>query len=100
MRKLLWTAAALTLAMTTGPALLGQAQAAPAGQAPECSIAARAADASWQEHYHCWENGKAATTAHRVPVAAKPKGGALAPECSIAARAADASWQEHYHCWR
>ena len=100
MRKLLWTAAALTLAMTTGPALFGQAQAAPPAQAPECSIAARAADASWQEHYHCWENGKAATTAHRVPVAAKPKGGALAPECSIAARAADASWQEHYHCWK
>jgi hypothetical protein len=54
MRKLLFSAAALALAMTTGPALFGQALAAPAAKAPECSIAARAADASWQEHYHCW----------------------------------------------
>jgi hypothetical protein len=100
MRKLLLTAAALALAVTTGPALFGQAQAAPAAKAPECAIAARAADASWQEHYHCWGNEKAATTAHTVPVAAKPRGAPLAPECSIAARAADASWQEHYHCWR
>jgi hypothetical protein len=100
MRKLLLTAAALALAVTTGPVMFGHAQAAPAAQAPECSIAARAADASWQEHYHCWGNGKGATTAPTVPIAAKPRGAPLAPECSIAARAADASWQEHYHCWR
>lgn len=100
MRKLLLTTAALALAVTTGPVLFGHAQAAPAAQAPECSIAARAADASWQEHYHCWGNGKGAMTAPTVPIAAKPRGAPLAPECSIAARAADASWQEHYHCWR
>jgi hypothetical protein len=99
MRKLLLTAAALVLAVTTGPALFGQAQAAPAAKAPECAMAARAADASWQEHYHCWDAEKG-TTAKTVPVAAKPRGAPLAPECSIAARAADASWQEHYHCWR
>ena len=99
MRKFLFAAAALALAVTIGPVSFGQAQAAPAAKAPECSIAARAADASWQEHYHCWDSGNA-TTAKIVPTAAKPKGAPLAPECSIAARAADASWQEHYHCWR
>jgi hypothetical protein len=100
MRKLLLSTAALVLAATTGPSLFGPVQAAPGAKAPECSIAARAADASWQEHYHCWDSGKVATTARTVPVAAKPRGAPLAPECSIAGRAADASWQEHYHCWR
>jgi hypothetical protein len=97
MRKLLFAVAGLAFAVTTGPVLFGEAQAAPPAKAPECSIAARAADASWQEHYHCWDTEKVAGTA---PVAAKPRGAPLAPECSIAARAADASWQEHYHCWR
>ena len=95
MRKLLFAAAALTLAVT-GPALFGRAQAAPASKAAECNIAARAGDTTWQEHYHCWDNGNAAKT---VPIAAKP-GAHKAPECDIAARFNDAAWQEHYHCWQ
>lgn len=100
MRKLIFAAAGLALAVTTGPVLFGQAQAAPAPKAPECNVAARANDASWQEHYHCW--GPGAATAPAVPIAAQPQvaPGAKAPECSVAARANDASWQEHYHCWR
>ncbi|MGA2892428.1 MAG: hypothetical protein ABSE22_06135 [Xanthobacteraceae bacterium] len=100
MRKLVFAAAALALAVTTGPMLFGEAQAAPAAKSPECSNAARAGDASWQEHYHCWNNGQAAATAPTVPVAAQPAPGAKSPECSNAARAGDASWQEHYHCWK
>ena len=101
MRKLFFAAAALALVVTTGPVLFGQAQAAPAAKAPECSLAGRAGDATWQEHYHCWDNGTG-TTASTVPVAAKPQTGpgAKSPECANAARAGDASWQEHYHCWK
>ncbi len=95
MGKLLFAAAALTLAVT-GPALFGQAQAAPASKAAECNVAARAGDTTWQEHYHCWDNGNAAKT---VPIAAKPAAH-KAPECDIAARFNDAAWQEHYHCWQ
>ncbi len=97
MRKSIFAAAALALAVTTGPGLFGQAQAAPAAKSPECSSAARINDASWQEHYHCWDTGQAAAPAAKVPVAAQ---GAKAPECSSAARINDASWQEHYHCWK
>jgi nitrous oxide reductase len=98
MNRLLLAAAALALAVTTGPAMLGQAQAAPAAKAAECSNAARMNDASWQEHYHCWNNGQA--TAPTVPVAAKPAPSTKSPECSNTARMNDASWQEHYHCWK
>jgi len=102
MKKLVFAVAALALAMTAGSGLFGQAQAAAAAKSPECANAARAGDASWQEHYHCWTNGQGAATAKTVPIAAQPQAapGAKSPECANAARAGDASWQEHYHCWK
>jgi hypothetical protein len=96
MKKLLFAAATLVLAATTGPALLVQAQAAPATRSAECNVAAQAGSASWQEHYHCW--GAQAGTVPVVNLVA-PKPSTKAAECNMAAQAGNASWQEHYHCW-
>lgn len=99
MKMLIFAAAVLAFAVATGSDLFGQAKAASA-KAPECGMASRANDASWQETYHCWDNG--AATAKTVRAAAKPQAApaAKSPECSMASRANDASWQETYHCWK
>jgi hypothetical protein len=114
MKKMLITAAALAVAVSTAPYLAGQAQAAPA-KSPYCNMAKAsnngyAADLSWAEYYGCWGGHPARTAQASAPPAqtwAPPAQAAASnavfcnmPKASNNGYAVDVSWAEHYGCWR
>jgi hypothetical protein len=118
MNKMLIAAAALTLAVSTVPALVGQAQAAPA-KSPFCSMAPATTSASWAEYYGCWGGPPRAYDQYNQPVV-QMRGRhhhhhhGLAPTpvvytgpapastdfCKLAPAATSASWDEFYGCWK
>jgi hypothetical protein len=98
MKRSFIAGAALALAVTTFPALVGAAQAAPkaAPKSPFCSMAP-AGNQSWAEYYGCWGGSpKAIPVAARGPAAPHNEG---VDYCKLSA-AGNASWAEHYGCWR
>jgi hypothetical protein len=96
MRKLPVIAAALALSVSALPAVIVQAQAAPA-KSPYCSTPAQANSLSWQQYYGCW-GGPAVKPAMYRPAPAQAKGGV--DFCKLPAEANSLSWQQYYGCWR
>jgi hypothetical protein len=97
MRKLPIIAAALALTVSAVPALIVQAQAAPA-KSPYCKLAP-AANQSWAEYYGCWS--KPAMARPAAAEARRPEAQPAAFKtnyCKLPA-AANAAWAEYYHCW-
>lgn len=99
MRKLLFTAAVLGLAASVVPAIVDQAQAAPA-KSPYCNMASQANSLSWQQYYHCWGNSGPAPAAYYQPPYQAPPAPTNGDFCKMAAQANSLSWQEFYGCWR
>jgi hypothetical protein len=97
MRKLFMAAAALTIAMATAPAFVGQSEAASA-KSPYCDMAKNQRNVpSWNEHYGCL--GKQARQA-RAEVPAKTKA-SKNPYCDLAKSQRNVpSWNEQYGCLR
>jgi hypothetical protein len=97
MKKLLIPAAALALAVSAVPALVVQAQAAPA-KSPYCNMAP-AANQSWAEYYGCWGKPARAQPAMAAERPARARPAAYQTDYCKLAPAANASWAEYYHCW-
>lgn len=107
MKKILITAAAMAVAVSTASYLAGQAQAAPA-KSPYCNMPKAsnngyAADLSWAQYYGCW-GGHAAKTApaRAIPARAASSNAVFChmPKASNNGYAADVSWAQYYGCWR
>jgi hypothetical protein len=106
MKKMLITAAALAVTLSTASYLAGEAQAA-AAKSPYCNMPKAsnngyAADLSWSEYYGCWGAHPARTAqAWTPPAQAAPTDAAFCnmPKASNNGYAADVSWAEHYGCW-
>lgn len=97
MKKLLNTAAALAVAVSTLSYLAGQAQAAPAKN-PFCNLPPAATIASWAEAYGCW-GAPPRTQFQPAPSQTAYTGPGQTDFCKLPA-AINASWAEYYGCWR
>lgn len=105
MRKLITTAIVSAFALAVVPAVVEQAQAAPA-KSPFCSMAPANTSASWAEFYGCWGSPPRAQPAqYNAPQynpQYKPAPAPVAYQtdfCKLAP-AANASWAEYYGCWK
>jgi hypothetical protein len=112
MKKLIVAAATFGVAVSLVPALIAQAQAAPATSPycnmPKASNNGYAADLSWAQYYGCWgsapmaQNSGMAQPAVAAP--GRPTGYQAAycsmPKASNNGYAADLSWAEYYGCWK
>jgi hypothetical protein len=95
MKKLIVAAMALGLAVSTVPALIGVAQAAPA-KSPFCSLAAGQRNlVGWNAYYHCLgtEPQPSRVAARRYAEPAK------SPFCKLANQERNlVGWNAYYHC--
>lgn len=96
MKKLFLAAAVSALAVSTVPALVGQAQAA-AAASPYCKMARQEKNPiGWDEYYHCFGTPRITHVIARRHEAAPEN--AL---CKMAGQEKNlVSWDEYYHCWR
>lgn len=95
MKKFIVAAAALGLAVSTVPALMGPAQAAPA-KSQYCSLASGQKNlVGWNAYYHCLAP---APQPARVAVRSRP-GPAKDPFCKLAGSQKNlVAWNAYYHC--
>lgn len=97
MRKFTVAATMLAFALSAAPAVIQQAQAAPA-KSPFCKgMASQKNLVSWAQYYKCWDTSPARVrlTAH-VPAARNKS-----PFCAMGASQKNlVSWDQYYGCWR
>jgi hypothetical protein len=100
MKKIIIASTALALALSTVPAFVGQAQAAPA-KSPYCNLAPATTSASWAEYYGCWGGHPMAQYKPYKPAPTHVvyTGPGQTDFCKLPV-AANASWAEYYGCWR
>jgi hypothetical protein len=106
MRKLITAATVSAFALAMAPAIVEQAQAAPA-KSPFCNMAPATTSASWAEFYGCWGGPpRQYQPAQYNPPQYKPAPAQVAYTgpgqtdfCKLSA-ASNASWAEFYGCWK
>ncbi len=102
MKKLITAATVSAFALAMAPAIVEQAQAAPA-KSPYCSMAPASSSASWAEFYGCWGSAPRAQPAQYNPPQYRPAPAQVAYTqtdfCKLAPATTSASWAEHYGCW-
>jgi hypothetical protein len=102
MKKLLFTSAALTLALATVPNFVGQSKAAPMGDVPTrsqfCDMAkSQRNPVSWNERYNCLQ--KPATARAAPAVERKRTARAKNPYCDMAkSQKNPVAWNARYNC--
>jgi hypothetical protein len=96
MKKLLIAASFAMLAVGTGPAFVGQAQAAPAKN-PMCALAGSQKDlVGWSQFYGCFGSRP---TMQRAMVRSRP-GAPQSDFCKMTAGEKDmVGWSQFYGCW-
>lgn len=95
MKKLIVVAAALALAVSTVPAFVGPANAAPA-KSPYCKLAGGQKNlVAWNAYYHCL-----GTAARPTRLALRGRQGtARSPFCKLSGAQKNlVSWNAYYHC--